>query len=159
MNDAEHNEAERPAFAHLGATACNMMVVGQVLYRPSPDTIARIAEFLSLISTLSDVTPRDIENVRQQIRGVHMQLSALEAQEREMVAAREAAAPAYRRVNELALCLAMELPPGMYRAVTRSTQPGGNAYSAVDVVRDALGMEAIPATDPFWAAPGIGRQQ
>jgi hypothetical protein len=156
----------------------NNAVFGALPYRPTPETVARIAEFLALCNSLDGTSPADVEETHRQIGAlayalqreldpgrvalIHEQIADLQRRAEAMLAAISKAAPDYRRVNQLGLHLAMELPAGLWRAVRH----GGHAanvtevWAAVDAVREAVGAEGhIMGEEAFWAAPGIGKAQ
>ena len=160
---------------YFGKAGPNVTVISQPIGGITPETIARIAEFLALTQTLDPTGPADVEDARRQMIAlahslkrelddgraalIREQIAELQRREALMLIAIEKAAPRFLRVNQLALHLAMELTPGLWRAVTRSTLPDQNLYQAVDAVRDTLGMEPIPGPDQFAAAPRFARPQ
>ena len=151
---------------------------GSPPYRPGPDTIARIAELLSLTQSMDGTAPADVDQVRQRIIAsasalqrephpggmaeIREHIADLQRQEGAMLAAIAKAAPDFRRANQLALHLAMELPAGLWRAVAKGASAGNVAgiWGAVDAVRDTVGADGqLTGEDVFWAQPGLGQHQ
>jgi hypothetical protein len=147
-------------------------------YKPPRETVALIAEFLSLTFHL-DATPhqelaaarqRKIEVLRTLMcapssataESLHREVADLDAAERRLKADAQAMRADLIRTNQLALRLAMELPIALWRAVAHGAASPNveGRYAAVDAVRDALGsFGQITGAEYFWAAPGVGVAQ
>lgn len=139
---------------------------------PTPEIVARIAEFLSLAVGNGAPDPaamlrvaQDLDRCRAQAEQLARQIAMLEMEQRLMQEAAARAEPVLLRLNQLALHLAMELPLGLWRAVCAPFRhPKGGPdiierlYGSIDAARGALGTEGqITGGDKFWASPGIGR--
>jgi hypothetical protein len=137
-------------------------------YRNAPETLARVAEFLALASSLQEVPPEEIaatqQNIiahRQEIARLSAELAILEDRARRMQDAVRDEAVHYRRANELAYHLAAELPIHLWRAIARggSGKVISDVWGALDVIRSEMGTpgEFLP-DDQFLAKPGIKRE-
>ena len=149
---------------------------GEVLrfpYKPPPETVARVAEFLALATSLNAPDPtqrarvtQDLAAVRREIGRLNAELAILEAHDRELREAAAAAVPAFRRANALTLQLAIELPASLWHTVVQSMRcaPGQPLLlsqlweEALAEMRRSYGSEGrIPGSDCFWAESGINR--
>lgn len=141
-------------------------------YRPPPETVARIAEFLSLATTLNAPEPQQLADVahqlaalRREIARLNGELAVFEAYERKLQEDARAEAPNFRRANQLALQLATELPVSLWRAVQQTMRhepnqpvPISQIWDTVAVVHEAYGSEGkITGAEQFWSGPGVSR--
>jgi sugar phosphate isomerase/epimerase len=138
-------------------------------YKPPRETVARAAEFLALASTLNAPDAAQLAQVTQQLAALRREiarlngeLAVLEAHDRELRETARAATPEFRRVNELALHLAMELPAAVWRAVQQSMRPPNQARQAWEeaaaLLHEAYGAEGkLTGADLYWSWPGVNR--
>jgi hypothetical protein len=147
-------------------------------WRPRPETVARIAEFLSLTAHLDASVHSELGKLHERaarnrdamqrvpvgpaLDWFQREQAECERIEAALMANLRVTRAEFIRANELGFHLAMELPISLWRAVIHSANRGDvpGRYAAVDIVRGALGSDGeFTAQDYFWAAPGIGVAQ
>lgn len=147
-------------------------------WRPSPETVARIAEFLALTAHLDASVHVELGKLHERaarnrdamirvpagpaLEWFQREQAECERIEATLMANLRVTRAEFMRANQLGFHLAMELPISLWRALIHGANRADVAgrYAAVDVIRDALGSDGqFTGADYFWAAPGIGAAQ